>query len=110
MKMSKTKLKEVIKELKNNKIACAHLSFSTKQNLPYAIWATDEVECTCADGSIAYKEETIALEVYFDKKDTKTAKKVEEILNATCGTYGASGEIYIEDEGVCEVIYYFASA
>ena len=110
MKMSKTKLKEVIKELKNNKIACAHLSFSTKQNLPYAIWATDEVECTCADGSIAYKEETIALEVYFDKKDTKTAKKVEEILNATCGTYDASGEIYIEDEGIYEVTYHFARA
>ena len=110
MKMSKTKLKEVIKELNKNKIACAHLSFRKKQNSPYAIWFTDEVECTCADGSIAYKEETIALEVYFEKNDTETAKKVEEILNATCGTYDASGEIYIEDEGICEVIYYFASA
>lgn len=110
MKMSKTKLKEVIEELKNNKIACAHLSYSTRQNLPYVIWSTDEVECTCADGSIAYKEETIALEVYYNKNDTKTTDKVEEILNATCGTYDTSGEIYIEDEGVCEVIYYFASA
>ena len=110
MKMSKTKLKEVIKELNKNKIACAHLSFSIKQNLPYTIWTTDEVECTCADGSIAYKEETIALEVYFDKNDTETTKKVEEILNAACGTYDTSGEIYIQDEGVCEVIYYFASA
>ena len=110
MKMSKTKLKEVIKELNKNKIACAHLSFSKEQNLPYVIWATDEVECTCADGSIAYKEETIALEVYFDKSDTETTKKVEEILNATCDTYKTSGEIYIEDEGICEVIYYFASA
>lgn len=108
--MSKTKLKEVIEELKNNKIACAHLSYSTRQNLPYVIWSTDEVECTCADGSIAYKEETIALEVYYNKNDTKTTDKVEEILNATCGTYDTSGEIYIEDEGVCEVIYYFASA
>lgn len=110
MKMSKTKLIEVIKELNKNKIACAHLSFSKEQNSPYAIWSTDEVECTCADGSIAYKEETIALEVYFDKNDTETTKKVEEILNATCDTYKTSGEIYIEDEGICEVIYYFASA
>lgn len=108
--MSKTKLKKVIKELNKNKIACAHLSFSKEQNLPYTIWATDEIECTYADGSIAYKEETIALEVYFDKNDTETTKKVEEILNATCDTYKTSGEIYIEDEGICEVIYYFASA
>lgn len=108
--MSKTKLKEVIKELQKNKIACAHLSFSKKQNLPYAIWTTDEVECTCADGSIAFKLETIALEVYFDKNDTETTKKVEEILNTTCGTYETSGETYIEDEGICEVIYYFAGA
>lgn len=108
--MSKTKLKEVIKELNKNKIACAHLSFSKKQNPPYIIWVADEVECTCADGSIAFKLETVALEVYFDKNDTKTTKKVEEILNATCGTYETSGEIYIEDEGICEVIYYFASA
>lgn len=108
--MSKAKLKEVIKELQKNKIACAHLSFSKKQNLPYLIWATDEVECTCADGSIAYKQETIALEVYFDKNDTEATKKVEEILNATCGTYETSGETYIEDEGICEVIYYFAGA
>ena len=110
MKMSKTKLKEVIKELKNNKIACAHLSFSTKQNLPYAIWSTDEVVNICADGENIFQIETIALEVYYKKNDAKTAEKVEEILNATCGTYDASGEIYIEDEGVCEVIYYFASA
>lgn len=106
--MSKTKLKEVIKELQKNKIACAHLSFSKKQNLPYVIWTTDEVECIFADGSIAFKLETIALEVYFDKNDTETTKKVEEILNATCGTYETSGETYIEDEGICEVIYYFA--
>ena len=110
MKMSKTKLKEVIKELNINKIACAHLSFSKKQNLPYAIWSTDMVECTCADASIAAKEETMALENYFDKNDAEITKKVEEILNATCGTYDTSGEIYIEDEGICEVIYYFASA
>lgn len=108
--MSKTKLKEVIKELNKNKIACAHLSFSKEQNLPYTIWAIDEVKCAYADDSIAYKEETIALEVYFDKNDTETTKKVEKILNATCGTYDTSGEIYIEDEGICEVIYYFASA
>lgn len=108
--MSKTKLKEVIKNLNKNKIACAHLSFSKEQNLPYTIWVIDEVKCAYADDSIAYKEETIALEVYFDKNDTETTKKVEEILNATCGTYDTSGEIYIEDEGICEVIYYFASA
>lgn len=107
--MSKTKLKEVIKELKNNKIACAHLSFSKKQNLPYAIWNTDEVVNVCADNSIIYTIEIVALEVYFDKSDTETTKKVEEILNATCGTFKTSGEIYIEDEGVWEVIYYFAS-
>ena len=108
--MSKTKLKEVIKELKNNKIACAHLSYSTKQNLPYAIWSTDEVVNVCADNSIIYTIETVALEVYYDKSDTETTKKVEEILNATCGNYDTSGEIYIQGEGICEVIYYFASA
>lgn len=110
MKMSKTKLKEVIKELQKNKIACAHLSFSKKQNLPYAIWNADEVVNVCADNSIIYTIETVALEVYFDKSDTETTKKVGEILNATCGTYDTSGEIYIQDEGICEVIYYFASA
>lgn len=108
--MSKTKLKEVIKELNKNKIACAHLSFSTKQNLPYSIWSADEVVNICADGETIFQSETIALEVYYKKNDTETTKKVEEILNATCGTYDASGEIYIEDEGICEVIYYFASA
>lgn len=110
MKMSKTKLTEVIKELNKNKIACAHLSFSKKQNLPYAIWNTDEVVNVCADNSIIYAIETVALEVYFDKSDTGTTKEVEEILNTTCGTYKTSGEIYIEGEGICEVIYYFASA
>lgn len=108
--MSETKLKEVIKRLNKNKIACAHLSFSAKQNLPYAIWNTDEVVNVCADNSIIYTIETVALEVCFDKSDTETTKKVEEILNATCGTYKTSGEIYIQDEGICEVIYYFASA
>ena len=44
----------------------------------------------------------------FSQKDID--KKVEEILNATCGTYETSGETYIEDEGICEVIYYFAGA
>lgn len=108
--MNKTKLIEVIKEINKNKIACAHLSFSKEQNLPYAIWSTDEVVNVCADNSIIYTIETVALEVYYDKSDTETTKKVEEILNATCGTYETSGETYIEDEGICEVIYYFASA
>lgn len=108
--MNKTKLIEVIKETNKNKIACAHLSFSKEQNLPYAIWSTDEVVNVCADNSIIYTIETVALEVYYDKSDTETTKKVEEILNATCGTYETSGETYIEDEGICEVIYYFASA
>lgn len=60
-----------------------------------------------ADGRVYFKISEVRLEVYTDRKDPKTEKKIEDVLD-DCNIFYNKTEVWIESEKLYEVLYSFS--
>lgn len=73
---------------------------------PFICYLIPESDNFSADGKVYKKYNQFHLEVYTDKKDLKTEKLIEDILDENEIYYDRT-EVWIESEHLYEVLYYF---
>ena len=99
------KVIQILKEI-GLPFAYDHFAEGESPEPPFICYLSPESNNFSADGKVYRKINRYHLEVYTDKKDRETEKKVEEVLNKYSIFYDRT-EVWIESEHLYEVLYYF---
>lgn len=86
-------------------IPIAYSHFKTATSTPYLVYYVDGTDNFFADNKVYDKVNTIYIELYTDKKDETLQTSLETILNNNELPYEITGELFIDDENLYEVIY-----
>ena len=100
---------EVINLLKGLDIPYAYDHFAEGENPepPFICFRLPESNNFSADGKAYFKTSDVDIELYTDRKDPATEKKIESILN-DAGIFFDKTEVWIASEKLYEVVFSFA--
>lgn len=99
------KMMKMLEEMKLP-FAYDHFAEGESPDPPFVCWLTPETNNFSADGKVYHRMNQYHLEVYTDKKDLKTEKQIEDVLDKYDVFYERT-EVWIESEHLYEVLYYF---
>lgn len=99
-------LEELGQRVENEGFRYAYGSFLTEQQPPYLISLTQSSNNFMADNKVYLKKNEVALEYYYKIKDFDEQNKIEDIILKDV-SWEKSEEVYLQDEKVWYVIYYF---
>lgn len=99
------RLIEMLKEI-GIPYAYHHFAEGESPEPPFICYLVDSSDNFAADGIVYDKIDVINIELYTDKKDPDSERKVEDVLTAH-EIYYEKSETYIESEKLFEVIYEF---
>lgn len=83
-----------------------HFAEGDSPDPPFICFLTEGSDNFSADGSVYLKASEVHLELYTDRKDPDSEKKVEAVLDRHNVFYNKS-EVWIETEKLFEVLYIF---
>ena len=81
-----------------------HFAEGEEPNTPYVIYRYPGSDNFAADGIVYHKINELDIELYSDKKDTKTEEAVEAVLDEH-GLFYQKTEVWLSDERLFEVLY-----
>ena len=98
--------KEVMAMVKKLKLPNAydHFAEGEESKTPYVIYRYPGSDNFAADGIVYHKINELDIELYSDKKDTKTEEAVEAVLDEH-GLFYQKTEVWLSDERLFEVLY-----
>lgn len=98
--------KEFYKMLKESNFPAAYHHFEEGKSPepPFLIYLFPSTNNFAADGNIYKSVNQLDIELYTDKKDLKSEKKIEKILKEN-GIFFQKTESFIETEKLYEVLY-----
>lgn len=104
--MTRAELEKVLKE---TGLPVAYRAFTAYQNRPlpsppYLVYLRAYARHRAADDRATVRTSSYQIELYTRKKDEKSEKLVEDVLNRH-GFYYDMDEIYLESERVYQVVY-----
>lgn len=79
--------------------------FKNAQSLPFMVYLPTSETTFYADGKNYFKRINIDLEYYFKEKDFDKEEEIENTLNSLEITYEKSGDNWIKEENMYEIIY-----
>lgn len=100
------KVSAIISKIGGIYYAYDHFAESEDETPPYICYKVVSTEPFSADGEAYLSIDTVHVELYTDKKDPKTERKVEKALKGA-GIIFNKNETWIESEKLYEVIYEF---
>jgi len=83
-----------------------HFAEGESPEPPFICYLLPEDDDFAADGINYYEIDVVQIELYTDKKDLELEHRVQQILN-NHGIYYERDEVWISEERLYEVIYYF---
>ena len=83
-----------------------HFSEGESPEPPFICYLLPEDDDFAADGINYYEIDVVQIELYTDKKDLELEHRVQQILT-NHGIYYERDEVWISEERLYEVIYYF---
>lgn len=89
-------LDEIFAKLKTLGIPVAYLKFNKPQTLPFMVYYEANTEIKGADTYNLYREVTINVELYCDKKTPELERQLEELFRDR--ELDKEADIYIKDE------------
>ena len=98
--------KEVMAMVKKLKLPNAYDHFAEGEvpETPYIVYRYPGSDNFAADGVVYHKINELDIELYTDKKDTKTENAIEAVLDEH-GLFYQKTEVWLEDEKLYEVLY-----
>ena len=81
-----------------------HFAEGDAPNLPYVVFLYPKAHNFAADGKVYFKVNRLNIELYTELKDVELEQRVEAVLDEH-GIFYAKSEVWIEDEGLYEVLY-----
>ena len=86
--------------------AYEHFAQGESPATPFITYLIPRTDNVYADGRLYIKIEEVHLELYTDRKDLSSEKKVEDVLE-DYGIFYEKTEVWIESERLYEVLYSF---
>ena len=83
-----------------------HFAEGESPEPPYICYLLPKDDDFAADGINYYEIDVVQIELYTDKKDLELEHRVQQILT-NHGIYYERDEVWISEERLYEVIYYF---
>lgn len=83
-----------------------HFAEGESPEPPFICYLLPEDDDFAADGINYYEIDVVQIELYSDKKDLELEHRVQQILT-NHGIYYERDEVWISEERLYEVIYYF---
>ena len=83
-----------------------HFAEGESPEPPFICYLLPEDDDFAADGINYYEIDVVQIELYTDKKDLELEHRVQQILT-NHGIYYERDEVWISEERLYEVIYYF---
>ena len=83
-----------------------HFAEGESPEPPFICYLLPEDDDFAADGINYYEIDVVQIELYTDKKDLELEHRVQQILT-NHGIYYERDEVWISEEQLYEVIYYF---
>ena len=83
-----------------------HFAEGESPEPPFICYLLPEDDDFAADGINYYEIDVVQMELYTDKKDLELEHRVQQILT-NHGIYYERDEVWISEERLYEVIYYF---
>lgn len=98
--------KEVMAMVKKMKLPNAydHFAEGEEPKTPYVTYRYPGSDNFAADGIVYHKINELDIELYSDKKDTKTEEAIEAVLDEH-GLFYQKTEMWLSDERLFEVLY-----
>lgn len=91
-------LAEIKRKLDTLGIPVAYLRFNKPQTLPFAVYYESATEIKGADSYNLYREVTITIELYTDKKTPLLERQLENLFRDT--EIDKAADTYIKDENM----------
>ncbi|MBQ6113115.1 MAG: hypothetical protein IJQ70_01285 [Synergistaceae bacterium] len=104
-----SKVLDVLRELKETEgidFAYDHFAEGESPNPPFVVYLYPGTNNFGADGVVYYPVNGVNIELYTDKKDPETERKLERLLTEAEIFYEKS-EVWIDSERLFEVVYSF---
>lgn len=98
-------LNEIYAKLKTIGIPIAYLKFDKPQKLPFAVYYESGTGIKGADNYNLYRELTITVELYTNKKDTRLERAVENLFRDREIT--KYSDAYLKDEDMFMTVFSF---
>lgn len=103
--MTHNELMEMLEET-NLPIAYDHFAESESPSPPFLCFLYPGSDNFGADGGVYYKISQVNVELYADLKDPELEERIEAVLDQH-GFFYEKSEVWIESEGLYEVLYTF---
>lgn len=81
-----------------------HFAEGDAPDPPYVVFLYPKARNFAADGKVYFKVNRLNIELYTDLKDVELEQRVEAVLDEH-GIFYAKSEVWIEEEGLYEVLY-----
>ena len=104
-----SKVLEVLQALKDAEgidFAYDHFAEGESPYPPFVVYLYPQTNNFSADGVVYYPVNVVNIELYTDKKDPETEKKLERFLTGA-GIFYEKSEVWIASERLYEVLYRF---
>lgn len=95
-------LAELKQRLVGTGLPVAYSHFNTKMTPPFVCYMQTGTDNFAADNEMYFPTKNVRIELYTNKKDESSEKKVESALS---GIYWEMSEIYIKEENVFQIVY-----
>lgn len=99
-------LEELNKRADEQGFKCAYGVFPKEQQPPYLIILTQSSSNFMADNKVYVKKNEVALEYYYKTKDFEEQNKIEDNILYDV-SWEKTEEVYLQDEKVWQITYYF---
>lgn len=98
--------KKLCEELRKTGIPAAFAEFEKPMKPPYAVYLIERDNCIYCDGKIALHLYDVSLELYTEKRDCTSEKKIKALLDQLEIAY-ETDKTWISDDKLYEIIFYF---
>ena len=100
---------QAFKEAEGIDFAYDHFAEGETPQPPFCVYLNPVAHNFSADGAVYYPVTEVNIELYTDKKDPETEKKLEFLLTEA-GIFYEKTEVWIASERLYEVLYRFEEA
>lgn len=95
-------LADIKERLVRTGLPVAYSHFKRRTQLPFICYMQSGTDNFAADNEMYFPVKSVRIELYTNKKDESSEKKVESALS---GIYWEMSESYIKEENVFQVVY-----
>lgn len=98
-------LSEIYAKLQTLGLPVAYMKFNTPQTLPFVVYREADTDIQGADDYNLYRDVTIVIELYSDRKRLDLERQIEELFRSV--PLRKEADTYIKDEDMFMTAYSF---